>query len=245
MITHASLERACESDADRLLPAVEALTARGITPETLLADTSFGSVENLAACARQGVELLAPQPGGARPTATTPTQCVSDAEFTVQLVPRQAPSTCPCGVSALTTLLRDDPVDGPIALLQMPTSACAACVRRPWCPALTLESGDTLVLIALHENLPSQRRAAEQEDAFKDRYRPRAGIEGTNSEVKRGQGLGDIRVRGAERVELALFLRLMACNVKRALRYWRKKGIIALLARYMAFYTDRIDYIMA
>jgi hypothetical protein len=224
LITHASLERSCESDADRVLDTVEALAARGIAPETLLADTGFGSVDNMVGCARQGVELLAPQPGGAGATEAAPTLCVRDDEFTIQLVPRQSPSTCPYGVEALETVVRDDPEQGPVALLRMPTAACAACPRHAWCPALTVETGETLVLIAMHENLPAQRRAAEQTAAFLDAYRARAGIEGTNSELKRGQGLGDLRVRGAARVELALFLRLTACNVKRALRYWGKQA---------------------
>jgi hypothetical protein len=227
LITHASLERACESDAARVLPAVAALAERGIAPDTLLADTGFGSVDNVVGCARQGVELIAPQPGGAGPTASAPMLCVRAEEFTVQLVPSQPPSTCPCGVAAVRTVLREDAEDGPVALVQMPTAACTACARRAWCPVLTLDTGERLMLLTLREQLPAQRREAEQEDAFRDRYRPRAGIEGTNSEVKRGQGLGDIRVRGAARVELALFLRLTACNMKRALNYWGKLAKIA------------------
>lgn len=170
--------------------------------------------------ARHGVELIAPQPGGAGTTDSTPTLCVRDDEFTVQLVPSQPPSTCPCGVTALQTRLRDDPEEGPIALLVMPTPACAACPRRGWCPQSTLNAQETLVMVALQENLPVHRRAAEQEDAFRDRYRARAGIEGTNSELKRGQGLGDLRVRGAARMALAVFMKLTACNMKRALKYW-------------------------
>jgi hypothetical protein len=224
LIIHVSLERSCESDADRVVPALDALAAREITPDILLADTAFGSVENVAASARQGVALLAPQPGGAGATDVTPTLCVRDDAFTVQLVPSQPPSTCPCGVEALQTVLREEAEEGPVALLRMPTAACAACPRRGWCPALTLETGETLVLIALQANLPPQRRAAERTDAFLDADRPRAGIEGTNSELKRGQGLGDLRVRGAARVELALVMRALACNVKRALHYWGKQA---------------------
>jgi len=230
LITHVSLERACESDADRVEPTVEALAAREMTPDRLLADTSFGSVENVAACARQGVELIAPQPGTAGDTESPPTLCVRDEEFTVQLTPAQPPSTCPCGVAALQTVLRDDPEEGPVALVQMPASACAACPRRGWCPALTLADGDRLVLIALRENLPARRRAVEETAAFLDAYRPRAGIEGTNSELKRGQGLRKLRVRGEERVRLSVYFKALACNVKRAVNYWvaqRKQGVFA------------------
>ena len=234
LITHASLERSCESDADRVVSTIEALAEREIAPETLLADTAFGSVENVVECARQGVELIAPQPGGEGTAAEKPTFCVRDDEFTVQLLPSQPPSTCPCGVTALVTVLRDDPEEGPVALLRMPTGSCAACARRGWCLALDLDAVTTLVMIALKDNLPSRRRAVEQTAAFLDAYRPRAGIEATNSELKRGQGLGDLRVRGAKRVEFAVFLRLTACNVKRAMKYWRKTAQNAALTCIIA-----------
>lgn len=230
LITHVTLERSCESDADRLLPTVDALAARDLAPDALLGDTAFGSVANVVGCARQGVELIAPQPGGGVPTKAAPTLCVREDEFSVQLVPSQPPSTCPCGVEALETVVHDDAEEGPVALLRMPTPVCAACPRRGWCPALTLESSETWVLIALTNNLPPRRRATEKTAAFLDAYRPRSGIESTNSELKRGQGLARLRVRGAARVELALVLRVTACNVKRALRYWGKKAQYATFA---------------
>lgn len=221
LLTHFSVDRACDGDADRVAPTLTALAAREILPETLLADTAFGSVENVAACAQQGVELIAPQPGkaGAVVAAETATVCVRDTDFTIQLVPSQPPSRCPCGVTALQTVLRDDSVAGPMALFLMPTASCAACPRRGWCPALLLENGDTLVMIALTENLPAHRREVEQTATFQDAYRPRAGIEGTNSELKRGHGLGTLRVRGGRRVEMAVGFRVMACNFKRMLAY--------------------------
>jgi hypothetical protein len=65
----------------------------------------------------------------------------------------------------------------------------------------------------------TERRAFEVTEEFKDLYRPRGGIEGTNSELKRGEGLGDLRVRRTARVEVALVFRLLACTMKRAVRY--------------------------
>ena len=46
----------------------------------------------------------------------------------------------------------------------------------------------------------------------------RAGIEGTNSELKRAHGLGRLRVRGGLRVRLAVYLKALACNIKRMVR---------------------------
>ena len=55
---------------------------------------------------------------------------------------------------------------------------------------------------------------------FKERYAIRAGIEATNSELKRVQGLGRLRVRGGKRVKLVVYLKAAGCNLRRALRCW-------------------------
>jgi len=63
-----------------------------------------------------------------------------------------------------------------------------------------------------------QRRREQTSLEYRDRYANRAGIEATNSELKRAHGLGRLRVRGGERVELAVYLKALSCNVKRYLR---------------------------
>ena len=63
-----------------------------------------------------------------------------------------------------------------------------------------------------------RRRRAESDGQWRKRYGLRAGIEGTNSELKRRHGLGRLRVRGGERVRLAVYLKALACNVKRMVR---------------------------
>lgn len=75
------------------------------------------------------------------------------------------------------------------------------------CPKSRKEAGEWL-------------RRQEAQPEFKERYAIRAGIEGTNSELKRKHGLGRLRVRGGQRVALAVYFKTSACNLKRALRYW-------------------------
>ena len=60
-----------------------------------------------------------------------------------------------------------------------------------------------------------RRRRAEATEEWHKRYAIRAGIEGTNSELKRAHGLGRLRVRGGRRVRLAVYLKALACNFKR------------------------------
>jgi hypothetical protein len=63
-------------------------------------------------------------------------------------------------------------------------------------------------------------KCQEAQPDFKDRYSIRAGIEATNSQLKRVQGLGKLRVRRDNRVKLAVYLKAAGCNLMRALRYW-------------------------
>lgn len=60
----------------------------------------------------------------------------------------------------------------------------------------------------------------EAQPNFERRYAIRAGIEATNSELKRVQGLGKLRVRREKRVKLVVCLKAAGCNLRRALRYW-------------------------
>jgi hypothetical protein len=231
LITHVSLERSCESDADRVLPTVETLIARDCAPDTLLADTSFGSQANYEACAERGIELIAPIPGAG---GEAPADEDAEAGFRVQCFPDDLPSVCPAGVEAAATVVRESST-GPVALLQMPVAACDGCACRTRCPLLTTEDGQTVALLEIGETLRDDRRAFVQTAAFQEAYRPRAGIEATNSELKRGQGLGDLRVRGQARVAFALTMRALACNVKRAMQYWGKQAKNAVHAAHLVW----------
>ena len=44
---------------------------------------------------------------------------------------------------------------------------------------------------------------------------PRSGIEATMSELKRGHGMGKLRVRRASKVCFAVACKVIACNIKR------------------------------
>lgn len=74
---------------------------------------------------------------------------------------------------------------------------------------------------------PTDRDAAaewlkrqEASPSFLERYAIRAGGEATNSELKRPHGMRKLRVRGEDRVKLAVYFKALACNLKRALRWW-------------------------
>lgn len=77
-------------------------------------------------------------------------------------------------------------------------------------------------------------REQEQSEGFRKRYSIRAGIEATNSELKRAHGMKKLRVRRERRVKLAVYFKALACNVKRALRCWLEREQRAVDAAALA-----------
>ena len=70
------------------------------------------------------------------------------------------------------------------------------------------------------------RRTEQETDIWRDRYRIRAGIEGTNSAIKRKTGLDRLRVRGALSVDYAILMKIAGWNVLRAACSKKMKGYL-------------------
>ena len=62
----------------------------------------------------------------------------------------------------------------------------------------------------------ARRRAYEQTEEFKDRYRWRAGIEATMSEYDRRTGVKQLRIRGLKSVRFCATLKAIGVNIFRA-----------------------------
>ena len=56
-------------------------------------------------------------------------------------------------------------------------------------------------------------------EAFRDRYRWRAGIEATMSRFKNQLGMGKLRIRGKDKVSYTAFLRALGLNINRVVAY--------------------------
>jgi len=78
LITYVQVETACLSDAHALIPALESVKERDLSPQEVLADTLYGSDNNCAAAQDLEVELVAPSPGRQSESDIT----LGDFEFT-------------------------------------------------------------------------------------------------------------------------------------------------------------------
>lgn len=217
IITHVAVTDACASDAEATLPVLEALDARGNRPEEMIADTPYGSAENAVEAAAGGTELISPVSGSAPadPEPVSKEQITAE-DFTLD-ARDQTPGRCPQGHTA-----RAQTPQGKSRyrfVLSFDRSVCETCPRHAHCPVRLNKNGDGYVItvdrLAINRAL---RRRDEASGVFRPRYAIRAGIEATNSELKRAHGLGRLRVRGGLRVKLAVYLKALACNIKRMMR---------------------------
>lgn len=68
LITACLPQSAAESDSAALIPVLESQADHGLQPEQVLADTAYGSDENVEACREAGIQLLSPVSGKAPAT---------------------------------------------------------------------------------------------------------------------------------------------------------------------------------
>ncbi len=207
IITHVEVESAAASDADALIPAVEALVGRGLKPEEMIADTAYCGGENDVALRDEGITLTGPAAGRepARPDPIAAFETTPDLKNVIR---------CPRGVEPLRVkhTKKDDTV---VALFDKET--CRNCERRGECGAKRHKKHYVLTY-ARSRMATVLRREHEKTEAFKKTYARRAGIEGTNSELKRTHGMGRLRVRGQPAVEFSVYMKVLACNVKRYIK---------------------------
>ena len=212
LLTHVQDTPACQSDEAATVPTVEALAERKIQPQELITDTNYASAANVIECEQRGTEVVAPVRG---PAAETPKDNQKTlADFTVAEKAAQ-PVLCPAGHAPESVEQQEN---GNISAT-FPRLYCAHCPFRKTCPTKRNPNGSRTLKTTMKEHVLAKRRRYEQTEEFRKRYAARAGIEATNSELKRAHGLGHLRVRGGVRVRLAVYFKALACNVKRMVKY--------------------------
>jgi len=200
-------------DAEALEPMLEQLQEHDRLPESLLADTHYGSDANVVAAEAVGVDLQSPVGG----TPLNPDDLTVD-DFAVQ-ESDETVQCCPNGCVPMSS--RHDAQTGQTTT-RMRAEDCDGCAFRDQCPVR--KSGGEYVL----RHTPSQRRLAarraeQRTETFGENYAIRAGGESVNSGLKRRTGLGRVRTRGRPRVRMAILLRCAGWNILRALAALQKR----------------------
>ena len=119
----------------------------------------------------------------------------------------------------------------------MPESACGQCRFFEQCPVEKIKEQYKLEHTAKQRRLAGRRREQDTE-VFRDRYKTRGGIEGTNSGLKRKTGLGRLRVRGRPAVFHAIYLKIVGWNILRVSVCAKMRKIVYARANMATFRLD-------
>ncbi len=209
-ITAAKVETASDNDANALLPLLADLKERNVMPEELLADTLYGGDSNIEAAKKDGVDLVTPVPGEKK---FDPEEIRYD-QF--QLNDKKELVACPAGHAPKSTNFN---AKGDYTFAQMDPQQCLHCPLLARCrvqrdPKTKQPTGR--IQFTQSAVRADHRRLRQASDEFREKYRWRAGIEGTISCLKRRTGLTRLRVRGRKAVKLSVLLKLTGWNVLRA-----------------------------
>lgn len=223
VVTAVAVNGANVSDQHATVPIIEELIENGMKPEAVTADTAYSGGENIVACAKLGVDLIAPVQDPNKPAPTAPGE-----------LPPPRGETNPAGLGSFTFNAVFDNVtacpQGHAPTEQHATkvgfearfagAACATCPFAGTCATQRRAHTDDRVLVWRPPAAATATRQREQQErAFKQAYKIRSGIESTNAEIKGRHGARKLRVRGEHRVGLAMHLKALALNAKRAVQY--------------------------
>jgi hypothetical protein len=202
LITSVIVESAHKSDFHATIPLIESTEKLGLKPEAVVADTPYGSDDNREKAKAMGVEVISPVMGKLGEDGVPLTAFTMDSNNEV--------TSCPEGCAPLKTRSKDD---NHTALFSKKT--CRGCSRKKTCPTMPGKKGRYLRYDDKAIRL-AQRRVQEDTPEFLDRYRFRAGIEGTMSQLDRLTGFKNLRVRGLSAVSFAAYLKAAGINIVRA-----------------------------
>jgi hypothetical protein len=221
VITNVDTTCAAVADVAMTTPVHDQMQASAVTPGEHAVDSGFMSGDELIAARLRGITLLGPLLADRSAQARAGGYTI--ASFAVDFGREQA--TCPRGTvsSKWTPFTRGDGVA--LINVKFPAPACQACPDKGQCTTAT-RTGRQLTLRPreIHEAVMAAR-AAQDTPAFKDRYRARAGVEGTMAQATHVTGIRRARYIGLDKTRLEHLAAAAAINCIRIDAWYTGKPI--------------------
>jgi len=233
IITSAIPQTAAEPDANAVEEVLEDLQANDLVPDSMLVDTGYTGDDNVQLAEEKGVELVGPVPSGSSKAKADEYEQLNIDDFDVDDATEEV-IRCPAGHKPQSS---EHNRETDKTKTVMPESACSQCDFFEQCPVEKITGQYKLEHTAKQRRLASRRREQDTE-VFRERYKIRGGIEGTNSGLKRKTGLGQLRVRGRPAVFHAVYLKIAGWNVLRASACAKMREIVYARANMAAFCLD-------
>jgi len=206
LITHVAAESASKHDSHALEPAIDAAAERGLKPKEVLADSHYASEANCEKARAKDAELIGPLYGGSN---IRDGLHLTDFEYDE----KDKLTHCPGGHAPIKIKKNKKRISA-----AFDNELCSKCEFADSCPADWRGGQRRYVRYTMRELRVARRRVFEATDQFKLRYRMRAGVEATMSELHTKTGSKRLRVRGMKAVRFSLTLKVAGLNILRATR---------------------------
>ncbi|HEY9662475.1 MAG TPA: IS1182 family transposase [Allocoleopsis sp.] len=217
LITHVLTTPATVHEAQCTQTIHQALIDKGLSPSEHFVDSAYVDAHLLVEAQAQGITIVGP----ARPNATwqTRTENAFDfAQFTVDW--QQQHATCPQGKQSISWSPLSDREGRPVFKVRFASLDCSACPVRLQCTRAKPPAARSLLLMPQeqYEALKSAR-ATHASVEGQQRYKRRAGIEGTLSQGVRSFELRQTRYRGLAKTHLQNIAIAAAMNFDRLVNW--------------------------
>ncbi len=223
------------SDVGKADGVVSRLQDAGHQPSILFADAGYPTPKTLVELEEEGTTLAAPVNRGSLKDDVM-------GRDSFQFDDAGNVTQCPTGHQPIDHRIQNPNGDKLQNHAYFDGDRCRACPMLERCPvrAPNHRAKGTPIRetrgnfrLGLHPHLRARdaRLAEQRTKQWKDRYKIRSGVEATMSELKRGHGMGKLRVRRLPRVHFAIACKVTACNIKRWLRDSQNPLVLVFLAR--------------
>lgn len=202
LVTNIEVEQASASDADAFISSMKSIIDRDLSPKEIQADSLYGSDKNHQAFLSDGINLVAPTMG------STAKDKYSLSDFSLandgQII------ECPQGHAPVLKKRKKERLSQGFHL-----DTCLNCPYLANCPVKPGKKHAYYRYSAKAARIAT-RRQYEQTDEFKSRYRWRAGVEATMSELDQRTGFKNLRYRGMKAIRFAATMKAVGINIFRA-----------------------------
>ena len=217
LVTHVMTGPAMRPDMASTAEIHECLAAKDLLPSEHFVDSAYVDAALLVGSQRDhGVSLEGPVRGMAK-RRTQAEQAYEQRHFAIDWERQRV--TCPQGKTSVTWRAGLDEVGAPRICAVFSRTDCGTCAARPLCtPAKEARRSIYFHPRPEYEAL-NAARARMHDPTWKQRYRVRAGIEGTLSQGVRAFGMRRSRYIGLAKTGLQQACTAAAMNASRAMRW--------------------------
>jgi len=220
VITHVETTPATTGDGKMTESIHQALAKKGLLPSEHFVDTSYVSADHLVnSCNEYGLDLVGPAP----PDSSWQAQAQQGFDISCFAVDwKKQTVTCPRGKISRGWHPRTYKDDQPVIDIRFKAKECMSCSQRSQCTKSVKEPRTLKLRPQAQFEALRFARQRQNTEAFKQKYKVRAGVEGTISQGTRSFDLRRSRYIGLPKTHLQHVLTAVAMNLTRVFAWLQK-----------------------